>query len=91
MIRYEMSVEKISPGMLSGFFVNWPNPPSNETFLMILTGSYKAILAIDDERKKVGVTETHARRSTCGNACGNGSKAFQLHFGCSLLTGKTPF
>ncbi len=39
-------LEKLSVG---GFFVGWPNPPSNKTFLKILKQSYKVVLAHNDE------------------------------------------
>ncbi len=35
---------------LDGFFVGWPNPPSNEAFIKLLEGSYKVVLAVDDQR-----------------------------------------
>ena len=35
---------------LNGFFVGWPNPPSNEVFLKLLKGSYRVVLAVEDKR-----------------------------------------
>ncbi len=47
MISYVDSVEGISPNQLTGFFVGWPNPPSPEKHLEILTNSDNVVLAID--------------------------------------------
>ncbi len=46
-IEYTDSTEEISAGMLNGFFVGWPNPPSNETFLKILKNSSHIEIAVD--------------------------------------------
>ena len=48
MIRYSDSLENITPDKLTGFFVGWLNPPSAETHLRVLKGSYKIWLALDD-------------------------------------------
>jgi GNAT superfamily N-acetyltransferase len=53
MIRYTDSTEGIGPGNLAGFFVGWPNPPSQETHLRILEASGEIVLAIDDETGNV--------------------------------------
>lgn len=50
MIRYQAGIENIGPGQLSGFFVGWPNPPSQETFLKLLEGSYRVVLALEDDK-----------------------------------------
>ena len=39
--------------MLEGFFVDWPNPPSTETHLKLLSNSYKVVIAIDPTINKV--------------------------------------
>jgi len=39
--------------MLTGFFVDWPNPPNSETHLKILNDSYCSYIAIDQDSKKV--------------------------------------
>ncbi|MFC1452259.1 GNAT family N-acetyltransferase [Verrucomicrobiota bacterium] len=49
MIRYTTSLDGITPEMLSGFFVGWPNPPSQETHLRILQNSSFVVLAIDEQ------------------------------------------
>jgi ribosomal protein S18 acetylase RimI-like enzyme len=48
MIRYVDSVDGITPECLEGFFEGWPDPPSPETHLKILSNSYAVLLAIDD-------------------------------------------
>lgn len=35
---------------LMGFFQGWPNPPDPKTHIKILKNSYRAILAIEDQR-----------------------------------------
>jgi hypothetical protein len=42
MIRYTTSLEAINASQLSGFFVGWPNPPTEETLLNLLNKSYRA-------------------------------------------------
>ena len=53
MIAYTTSVESISEGMLHGFFVDWPNPPSTAAHMKILAGSYMVWLAVDTDANKV--------------------------------------
>jgi len=53
MIRFCSFDDRISPDMLAGFFVGWPNPPSPETHLRILKGSAFAELAVDDDTGQV--------------------------------------
>jgi len=53
MIDYTSSLENISEEMLSGFFVGWPNPPSQSAHIKILKGSYCVWLAIDKNKNKV--------------------------------------
>lgn len=50
---YQTSIEGITPRMLDGFFVNWGNPPSSDSHLRILQGSYKIVLAIDETTNQV--------------------------------------
>lgn len=40
----------VEPADLAGFFLEWPNPPSLETHLRLLTGSAHVILAKDEGR-----------------------------------------
>ncbi len=49
MIRYQNSAEGIRPDQLEGFFEGWPSPPSPDTHIAILRGSYRVVLAVDDE------------------------------------------
>ncbi|WP_241899823.1 GNAT family N-acetyltransferase [Deinococcus sp. UR1] len=41
-------LDVVTPGQLQGFFVNWPNPPSPDTFHRVLAGSYRVVLAVQD-------------------------------------------
>jgi ribosomal protein S18 acetylase RimI-like enzyme len=50
---YKNSTSDISTDMLEGFFVDWPNPPSPQTHLLLLNKSNKVIIAIDDNTNKV--------------------------------------
>ena len=50
MIHYTDDLTEITPDMLRGFFVGWPNPPSPEMHLEILRGSYAVLLAIEEGR-----------------------------------------
>ena len=49
MIKYGVDTD-LEVSQLKGFFVGWPNPPSEDVFLRILEGSYKSIVAFDDEK-----------------------------------------
>jgi len=53
MIYLQGTVESIRADQLNGFFVGWPNPPSPETHLRLLTNSDEIVLAIDDQTKQV--------------------------------------
>lgn len=44
---YKNSLDGITPEMLSGFFVDWPNPPSSQTHLKLLKNSSKVVMAVD--------------------------------------------
>lgn len=50
MVTYTDELTGITPGMLEGFFVGWPNPPSPEVHLEILRGSYAVVLALEEGR-----------------------------------------
>jgi len=52
-IRYLDSVDGLTPGQLSGFFVGWPNPPTAETHLEILKRSAHVLLAVNAETDRV--------------------------------------
>lgn len=53
MMIYKLSVKGVTPDMLEGFFVGWPNPPSPATHLKLLENSYKVVLAIDEDTNHV--------------------------------------
>ena len=53
MIEYSQSLEGLSEDMLEGFFSGWPNPPSKQTHMEILNGSYSFWLAVDRTLSKV--------------------------------------
>jgi GNAT superfamily N-acetyltransferase len=52
-ITYTDSVQGITPNRLDGFFVGWPDPPTPETHLQLLTNSAYVVLAVDDETGNV--------------------------------------
>lgn len=47
MISYRESLEGIKAENLRGFFVGWPDPPSPETHLRLLSNSDHIVLAVD--------------------------------------------
>ncbi len=47
MMIYKNNLDGITPEMLSGFFVDWPNPPSTQTHLKLLKNSSKVVIAVD--------------------------------------------
>jgi ribosomal protein S18 acetylase RimI-like enzyme len=53
MIAYADSVGNITAENLQGFFVGWPNPPSPNAHLKLLTNSDQIIVAVDDETGNV--------------------------------------
>ena len=53
MIIYQDDLTGITPAMLQGFFVGWPNAPSPETHYRILQGSQYLVLARDDQAQRV--------------------------------------
>ena len=50
MIEYYTNIEKLEIKNLQGFFVGWPNPPSEEVLLRLLENSYKVVIAREDEK-----------------------------------------
>lgn len=54
MIRYETSLEGISPEDLEGFFVDWGYPPTCEEHYRMLKNSSHVVLALDKTGKVVG-------------------------------------
>ena len=53
MIRYTDTVDEVTTEQIQNFFVGWPNPPTPETHLRLLTNSDEIILAIDDHTGEV--------------------------------------
>ena len=53
MIEYTDKIDGIYPEKLSGFFIGWPNPPSNKKLLEILKNSTHIWLALDDSTGNV--------------------------------------
>ena len=49
MIRYVYTSEAITPEQLQEFFKGWPDPPSPETHLRLLTNSDEVVLAVDED------------------------------------------
>ncbi|WP_106498267.1 GNAT family N-acetyltransferase [Lentibacillus sp. Marseille-P4043] len=52
-MMYKISIEGISADMVEGFFVDWPNPPNQQTHLKLLKKSSKVVIAIDDRSNQV--------------------------------------
>ncbi|QKS73031.1 GNAT family N-acetyltransferase [Paenalkalicoccus suaedae] len=52
-MRYIQSAEGITAQMLEGFFDGWPNPPSEETHIKLLTNSSHVVLAMDESTERV--------------------------------------
>jgi ribosomal protein S18 acetylase RimI-like enzyme len=52
-IVYRESVDNVEANQLTGFFVNWPNPPTPETHHKILVHSDAIVLAVDSESSRV--------------------------------------
>ena len=50
MVTYQNDLKGISLAMLSGFFVGWPEPPSDQKLLKILQNSAYICLAIKDNQ-----------------------------------------
>lgn len=52
-MKYTSNIEDISPRMLAGFFVGWPNPPSPSTLYKALRNSHSFVAAIDERTETV--------------------------------------
>ncbi|ADU28911.1 GNAT family N-acetyltransferase [Evansella cellulosilytica] len=52
-MKYQMNLKGVTPDMLLGFFVDWPNPPNVNTHYSLLKNSTKFILAFDEEKQRV--------------------------------------
>lgn len=49
-IQYSTDINCLNDISLDGFFVDWPTPPSNDTFRKLLKNSYKVVLAYHDQK-----------------------------------------
>ncbi|WP_417353665.1 hypothetical protein [Flavobacterium alkalisoli] len=49
-MKYSNNLSLLDDLSLDGFFVGWPNPPSNEVLKKLLHGSYKVVIAHDGEK-----------------------------------------
>ena len=54
MISYSTDVGNVREDQLTGFFVGWPSPPSSAQHLAVLAGSYRAVVAREDDGRVVG-------------------------------------
>ena len=50
---YKNSLDGITSEMLTGFFVDWPDPPNPQTHLKLLKKSSKVVIAVDDHSNQV--------------------------------------
>jgi len=48
-IGYTTDLSDIRPEQLTGFFEGWPRPPAPERHLATLRGSYRTVIALDEE------------------------------------------
>ncbi len=53
MIRYLNATDGVRPDQIVGFFEGWPSPPTPETHLTIMRGSYRVVLAFDEDSDAV--------------------------------------
>jgi ribosomal protein S18 acetylase RimI-like enzyme len=53
-VSYSSDVGDVTAEQLGAFFVGWPSPPSPEQHLAVLRGSYRAVVAREDDRQVVG-------------------------------------
>jgi ribosomal protein S18 acetylase RimI-like enzyme len=66
MIKYQNTLEGISPQMLNGgFFVNWTNFPSPEKHLQILLNSNHVVLAVENNEKVIGFINAVSDKILC--------------------------
>jgi len=52
-ITYTDSLAGVTPERLQGFFVGWPTPPSPETHLKVLAGSWAVVLAVEVTTQRI--------------------------------------
>jgi GNAT superfamily N-acetyltransferase len=53
-VSYSSDVSQVRPEQLEGFFVGWPSAPSPEQHLAVLRGSWRAVVAREDNGRVVG-------------------------------------
>jgi predicted N-acetyltransferase YhbS len=53
-VSYSSDVSDVAPGQLEGFFVGWPAPPSPQQHLAVLHGSYRVVVAREEDGRVVG-------------------------------------
>ncbi|WP_256840480.1 GNAT family N-acetyltransferase [Ornithinimicrobium faecis] len=46
--EYLTDNDRISPDMITGFFVGWPHPPTPEKLIETMAGSYRRVWAVRD-------------------------------------------
>ena len=63
-MTYTTSLEGITADLLTGYFDEWPNPPSSEAHLRILQGSDYFCLAVDAVRV-IGFISAISDRVSC--------------------------
>ncbi len=56
-IRIQSDLTGIGAEQVGGFFEGWPNPPTPETFLRLLAGSYRISLAVAESGEVVGFAQ----------------------------------
>ena len=49
-MNYTTDIKVLNNLSLEGFFVGWPNPPSEKVFKKLLEGSYRVVLAHEEGR-----------------------------------------
>lgn len=49
-MHYIYSLEELSPSQLEGFCVGWSQPLSGQRLLDVLRGSYRVVLAVEDDQ-----------------------------------------
>ncbi|WP_078393979.1 GNAT family N-acetyltransferase [Shouchella patagoniensis] len=52
-MNYQTTVKDVTADQLSGFFDGWPNPPSQDTHLILLKQSSYVVIARDDSSHNV--------------------------------------
>lgn len=53
MIIYQTQMDGVESSKLTGFFVGWPTPPSEDVLFQVLTRAYRRVLAIDEQDGRV--------------------------------------